>query len=580
VDPIRCEVRLLIAVFLSYRVMDERFGAAAVYEILTQRFGPNRVFRDCVSMLPGDHYPSVIRQALERSAVLLALIGPEWLTRRDGESRLIDRKEDWVRNEIATAFLRGIPVIPVLLENAPRPIAADLPDEIRGIAYLQAARVVHETFGEDVQRLGTRLATLIPQLAAPAMFGKPSRYLDAGHHLPAAPARVPASLPPDLAEFSGRREALSWLGDLFGISGHGHPGLVVISGPPGVGKTALAVHWAHRVRTRFPNGQLYVNLRGFDPDVQGMTPAEAVRVLLDNLGVPLERIPPSLEAQAALYRGLLDGQRVLVVLDNASDAEQVRPLLPGTPSALALVTSRNQLTSLVAVDGAHPLALDVLGPDEARELLAGRLGAERVAAEPAAAAEIIVRCAGLPLALAIVAARAVQSGFPLSALADELIEAGGALDVLDGGDPVSEVRAVFSWSYTALSPAAARLFRLLALHPGPEVSPDSAASLTGLPRPQTRRLLIELGRASLVTEHSPHRYTFHDLLRAYAADLTGTHDPVSHRQSATGRLIDHYLHTGYAAARLLNPSRDPIPIRSCRPLPESCPRSYGTTTRP
>jgi tetratricopeptide (TPR) repeat protein len=563
-------------VFISYRVRDERFGAAAVYEILVQRFGANRVFRDCVSLRPGEHYPSVIRNALERSTVLLAIIGPEWLALLDGEGRVIDRNGDWVRREIATAFSRGIPIIPVLLENTAQPSAVDLPAEINQLAFLQAARVAHETFGEDVQRLATRLAGLVPGLAAAAPLGAPSRFLGSsrldGYDTPTATPRVPASLPPDVVDFTGRREPLAWLRSLLDVDGGDRRGPVVITGPPGVGKTALAVHWSHQVRRRFPDGQLYLNLRGFDSAGHVMPPDEAIRALLDNLNVPPDQIPPGLEAQAALYRGLLDGRRVLVLLDNASDAEQVRPLLPGTPTALVLVTSRNQLTSLVAVDGAQPLALDLLSPDEARELLARRLGADRVTAEPAAVEEIITRCARLPLALAIVAARGAQSGFALSALAAELTEAGGPLDALDAGDPVSEVRAVFSWSYTALTPAAARLFRLLGLHPGPDVSPAAAASLAGLPRLHTRRLLIELARASLVAEHTPHRYTFHDLLRAYVTDLTHTHDPDRHRHTALGRLLDHYLHTAHSAACLLHPARDPIALALAAPatgvLPE------------
>ena len=179
-----------------------------------------------------------------------------------------------------------------------------------------------------------------------------------------------------------------------------------MSGMAGVGKTALAVHWAHQVAGRFPDGQLYVNLRGFDPAGTVATPGEVVRSFLDALDVPAQRIPAGLDAQTALYRSVLADRRMLVLLDNARDAEQVRPLLPGTPGCLVLVTSRNQLTGLIAGAGAVPLPLDLLNPDEARDLLARRVGVDRIAAEPAAVDEIIERCARLPLALAIVAARA------------------------------------------------------------------------------------------------------------------------------------------------------------------------------
>ncbi|MGW0584977.1 ATP-binding protein, partial [Streptomyces sp. NPDC002920] len=337
------------------------------------------------------------------------------------------------------------------------------------------------------------------------------------------------------------------------------PAAVVISavsGTAGVGKTALAVHWAHRVREAFPDGQLYVNLRGFVPGGSITDPAEAVRGFLDALGVPPARIPNSLEAQAGLYRSLLAGRRVLVVLDNARDAEQVRPLLPGTPGCLALITSRNRLTGLAATEGAHLLSVDLLTPGQARDLLTGRLGPHRTAAEPAAVNEIVTQCAGLPLALAIVAARATaQPRIPLTTHAHELREADSRLDALDGGDPATQVRAVFSWSYQALSADAARLFRLLGLHPGPDTTLPAVAALAGLPPTRTCALLTELTRGNLLTEHTPGRYALHDLLRIYATELVTTQDSAATRRAATHRLLDHYMHTAHAADALLTPRR-------------------------
>jgi hypothetical protein len=384
-------------------------------------------------------------------------------------------------------------------------------------------------------------------------------------------------LPAAVAHFAGRTGELATLtGLLRGRAERG--GTVVISaigGTAGVGKTALAVHWAHQVADRFPDGQLYVNLRGFDPSGSVMAPAEAVRRFLDALQVPPERIPVDLDAQAALYRSQLACKRMLVVLDNARDTVQVRPLLPGAPTCLVVVTSRGQLTSLVAVDGAHPLTLDLLTEAEARELLARRLGPDRIAAEPQAVEQIVGCCARLPLALSIAAARAEQSGFPLAALAGELAETGRRLDVLDAGDAAGQVRAVFSWSYTALSSAAARLFRLLGLHPGPDISAAAAASFAAVPPAETRRLLAELVRASLLTEHTPGRYAFHDLLRAYAVDVTHTHDPADQRRAAVGRMLDHYRHTAHTAERLLNPARDPIPLALLPPGPGVTPENPG-----
>jgi tetratricopeptide (TPR) repeat protein len=270
--------------------------------------------------------------------------------------------------------------------------------------------------------------------------------------------------------------------------------------------------------------------------------------------VPAQRIPAGLPAQIGLYRSLLADRRVLIVLDNARDAEQVRPLLPGSPGCRVVITSRNQLSGLVAADGAHPLTLDLLTTAEAGALLARRLGAERVAAEPDAVDEIIMRCARLPLALAIVAARAVlRAGLPLAALAGELRDTHGGLGAFHGDDPATNVRAVFSWSYHTLSTDAARLFRLLGLHPGPDIAVAAAASLAGVPLARARPLLAELTRAHLAAVHTAGRYTCHDLLRAYATEQAHTHDTDDERRTATHRLLDHYLHTTHTADRLVEP---------------------------
>jgi tetratricopeptide (TPR) repeat protein/DNA-binding SARP family transcriptional activator len=385
-----------------------------------------------------------------------------------------------------------------------------------------------------------------------------------------AGSAVPRQLPADVTPFSGRAEELSHLDALLPSTAALQSAPVVavttVGGGAGVGKTALAVHWAHRVRHRFPDGQLYVNLRGFDPGGSTMSPAEAVRGFLDALEVPAQRIPVSAAAQFSLYRSLLADKQVLVLLDNARDVEQVRALLPGSPGCLTVVTSRNQLSGLVAVEGAHPVTLDLLSAADACELLARRVGADRVAAEPRAVEEIITLCARLPLALAIVAARAVTNpGFSLAALAGELREAGGGLDSFDGGDAASDVRAVFSWSYHAISPAAARLFRLLSQHLGPHVTIPAAASLLGVLVQQVRPLLAELTRAHLVAEPSPGRYTFHDLLRAYATELAQTHDSESDRRVALHRILDYYLHTAHSGARMLSPTRDPIVLEPHQP---------------
>ncbi len=369
----------------------------------------------------------------------------------------------------------------------------------------------------------------------------------------------PAQLPADVPTFTGRRAELDRLDELLAAEQSTAMPICAVIGPAGVGKTALAVHWAHRIAGRFPAGQLYVNLRGFGPSGTAVRPAEAVRGFLDALAVPAERIPADLDAQVGLYRSLLAGQRVLVLLDNARDAEQVRPLLPGARGCLVVVTSRDQLAGLVAAAGALPVDLDLMTADEARQLLTRRLGAARAGAEPDAVTEIIDRCARLPLALAVVAGRAAaRPSFSLTTLAGELREAQGGLAAFAGGDPATDVRSVLSWSYHALSAPAARLFRLLAVHPGPDIGLAAAASLAGLAAAEVRPALAELTRAHLVEEHAPGRYAFHDLLRAYAAELAGALDADAEPRSAAHRLLDHYLHSGHAADRLLYPQREPI----------------------
>lgn len=379
---------------------------------------------------------------------------------------------------------------------------------------------------------------------------------------------VPRQLPAAFPGFVGRAGELHDLTTLLDTV-TGESGAVIISaigGTAGIGKTALALRCAHRAADRFPDGQLYVDLRGFDPAGSPMDPDEAVRGFLDAFEISPDKVPADPAARSALYRSLLAGRRILVVLDNARDGWQVRPLLPGSPGCVALITSRDEMTDLVAHEGARPLALDLLDPVEAVELLARRIGHNRVQAEIDAAAELAERCARLPLALAIVAARAAMNpGFPLEAIAAELRNEPDRLDALSTGDPRTGVRAAFSWSYQALRQPAARVLRLLGLHPGPDICLPAAASLAAVPSAQGRTLLAELTRAHLLSEHTPRRYWFHDLLRTYAAERAAREDTTRDRRAATHRVLDYYLHTAFRAERRINPGRDPIVLGTAEP---------------
>jgi DNA-binding SARP family transcriptional activator/tetratricopeptide (TPR) repeat protein len=358
--------------------------------------------------------------------------------------------------------------------------------------------------------------------------------------------RVPCTLPAPPRFFAGRTAHLAQISEA--------GGLVAVWGSGGVGKTWLALHWAYQHRAEFPDGQLYVNLRGFDPSGDPVDPAVAIRALLAALGVPACALPADPDGQAALYRSTLAGRRILLILDNARDSAQVVPLLSGSPAGAVLVTSRQRLAGLVAAHGAHPLAVDVMPPAEATALLRARLGG----GEPGALAALVACCAGLPLALGIAAARSLSMGATragVAAVAAELGNRRSRLDALDTGDPGGSLRAVLAGSVRRLSAPAVRLLGRLALAPGPDIGLPAVASLAGPAPDAVRWTLRELVDAHLLTEDPRGRYRMHDLIRLYAAERIGG-DP-----GATRRLLDHYLHTAYAADRMLQPFRDPLHLR-------------------
>jgi DNA-binding SARP family transcriptional activator len=428
--------------------------------------------------------------------------------------------------------------------------------------------------GPDLQRLHQRILAGDPAAEIPS--GAPARppvarpAAVAGAGLLALPRQLPAAVTP----FTGRTAELEALSRLLEDVPAGGGAVVIsaIGGTAGVGKTALAVHWAHHVAGRFPDGQLYANLRGFGPTGAPVSAADAVRGFLGSLGLPQDRIPDGLDAQAALYRSMLAGKRVLIVLDNAGDEEQVRPLLPGSAGCLVLVTSRRSLAGLAA-QGAHQITLDVMSEAEARELLAARLGASRAAAEPAAVTELAALCARLPLALAVAAVRAAASpGFPLSSLAEQLRDMPTRLDALAAQDQPSSVRAVFSWSHKNLSDPAARMFGLLGLHAGPDITAAAAASLAGIGVREASQALAELSGAHLMTEQLPGRFSCHDLLRAYAIEVAHAQENAAGRRAAIRRVLDHYLHTAWCAGMLIMPGREPA-LALARPQPGTTPEA-------
>jgi DNA-binding SARP family transcriptional activator/tetratricopeptide (TPR) repeat protein len=481
-----------------------------------------------------------LRATLTRQRLAARLDLTDIELRRGRHAGLVAELVDWVGRHPLDERLAG-QYLTALCRNGRQAAALEHYEQLRG--------ALAEHLGADpspaLRELHRRILVADPDLAAPKD----------------GPAAVPDQLPARPRVFAGRAAELARLTAALDEQTSG-PVIVTIGGAGGMGKTWLALHWAHQ--HRFPDGRLYANLRGFDPSGEPVTPGTALRGFLDALGVGPTTLPSTVDDRAALYRSLVAGRRMLILLDNARDAAQVMPLLPGGSTCVVLVTSRQRLTSLVVAHGAHPVELDVLPEVDGRELLTKHLGRDRVAADPAAAAELLDRCAGLPLAISVVAARAaVQPGLPLRVLADELRD---RLDVLDTDDLSTSLRATLSWSHRALPAAPAAVFELLGLAPGPDIGLAAAASLAGMSTVDAGRALWRLQDAHLVRQQVPGRYRMHDLVRRYAAERQP--DEVALR-----RLVDHYLHTAFAAARLLDPHREPI--RLAEPVTGSHPASLA-----
>ncbi|MCR6484561.1 tetratricopeptide repeat protein [Amycolatopsis sp. OK19-0408] len=394
---------------------------------------------------------------------------------------------------------------------------------------------------EDVRR---RLDAELGIEPGPELRSAQRQVLRQDFAVPEPPARVPAQLPADVAGFRGRTAQLAELDALLERPDAGAR-IAVLSGTGGVGKTALAVHWAQRSLAEFPDGQLYLDLHGYGT-VRPVEPGDALSGFLRALGVDGADIPAEPDERAAKFRTVLTGRRMVLLLDNAGSAGQVRPLLPGSSSCLVLVTSRDALPGLVARNGARRVLVDLLTDGEARDLLRTLLG-RRVDDEPDAVAALIGYSARLPLALRLVAELALsRPGERLAALAAELADERRRLDLLDGGgDPLTAVRAVFSWSYRHLAAGAARVFRLCGLHPGRDLTPAAIAALAGVALPEAERLTGTLVRAHLAQQTGEDRVQLHDLLRVYAAELAAADPAESH--AARERLFDFYVRSAAQA---------------------------------
>ncbi|CAL9470981.1 Regulatory protein AfsR [Actinosynnema sp. ALI-1.44] len=524
------------------------------------------LFRHLVGRARGEGDSRLALELLERACALwraepLAGVETQWA---DAVRRGLELERFGVEHErvdLALSQGRHGELLPELVARA---AAHPLDERVAGQLVLALCRDGRQTEAlAKYEEVRVRLAEEVGADPGPALRELHRRVLTGEAALAGEPGvaeagvRVPRQLPAWPRLFTGRVAELERLDRVLG-DGRGTLVVSAVGGAGGIGKTWLAVAWAHRHVERFPDGQLFVDLRGFSPDREPMSPGTAVRGFLDALGVSPERLPTEPHAQAALFRSLVADRRVLIVLDNAADTAQVAPLLPGGDTCTVLVTSRNRLPGLVSGHSAHHLHLDVLSDDEARTMLVRRLGAGRVAAEPDAVADLVAFCGGFPLALGIVAAQAhTHPATPLAVFAAELRDLG--LGALVSDDPAASLPAVLSWSLRALPVEQRVMFSLLGVAPGPDIGLPAAAALRGLPPARAHRLLIGLQDASLVVRDGHGRYRMHDLIRRYAAE-TARDLPSDVREQALRRVVDHYLHTAHAADRALNPHRDPIDL--------------------
>ncbi|TXC99849.1 BTAD domain-containing putative transcriptional regulator [Streptomyces sp. ISID311] len=378
----------------------------------------------------------------------------------------------------------------------------------------------------------------------------------------------PEQLPADCVPFAGRLKAVSQCLELLPLEGESHPSTMIaaVCGMAGIGKTTFAVHWAHMVADRFPDGQIYADLQGYHASQRPLDASQAMCDVLDALGVSQSRTHTSAAALGSLYRSALAGRRLLIVLDNARDCEHVRPLLPSAPGCVVIVTSRRRLEGLAITNNARIITLQPMTHQEGLELLDRRLGANRIKADPASAEEIVDLCGGLPLTLAVAGTRAlINPELPLATLLTHLRDSQDSLDAFSGHDARTDVRRVFACSYQALSSGAAALLRLLSLHPSRDITVPAAASLAGADLRTTREHMAELADHHILVEEIPGRYTCHELLRAHAAELSDALDDDDVRSEARARIFEYYLHSVDAATALIAAQRSTVILPPPRP---------------
>jgi tetratricopeptide (TPR) repeat protein len=540
------------AVFINYRGADSHSYGALLYTELTRQFGNEHVFLDVESIPPGADFVTELLGRVRSARVVLAVIGPRWLTAIDpGGRRRIDDPADWIRCELATAFAAGVRVIPVLTEQAELPATAELPADIAALSRCQFRRLRYREPTADLARLVTDLISVEPVLAAAA------RSRDRPRRAGLVPAAM-FSMRGDLPEFVGRHDELRTLLDTMVAASELVRGIAVhaVDGMPGVGKTVFSIHAAHRLADRFPDGQIFLELHGHSPTQAPRAPADALASLLVATGMQQSALPHELDDRARLWRDRIAGKKVLLVLDDAASHAQLRPLLPGTPDCFVVITSRHRLPAL---DGVHALPLGVMPSDQAARLLL-RLAARTAIstdADPATAAQapdaemgavarVVQLCGYLPLAIALAAGRLRRHPtWSITYLADLLDQAPDRLAHLAGGD--RSIQAAFTVSYQHLAPERQRIFVLLGVHPGPSIDAYALAALADCSLTQAHQHLEALHTDCLIQETAPGRYQLHDLLRVYAGSLGATADQAD-TERAMRRVLDYYLHTVHTAA--------------------------------